>query len=76
VLSAAQKSWSSSARERPPTLPASCRPLRLRESLIERLAGVAGGPLYLLIEVALERLITELEKSKGVQAIDAKSLKD
>ena len=50
--------------------------LRIRESLLSRLAEVAGGPLYLLVEIALENFIEELHKSKGMQVIDATSLVD
>lgn len=50
--------------------------LRIRETLLARLAEVAGGPLYLLVELAIENFVSELHRSKGVQVVDATSLND
>lgn len=43
--------------------------IRLRESLLNDLKIHASGQLYLLIEVALQRLIEELKEQKGIAII-------
>ena len=48
--------------------------MRLQPELIERLKEVANGPVYLLVQVALEKMIAELEKSEGIQVIKAEDL--
>jgi len=48
--------------------------MRLKPELIERLKEVANGPVYLLVQVALEKMIAELEKSEGIQVIKAEDL--
>ncbi len=35
--------------------------IRIRPAVIERLAEVASGPMYLVVEIAINRLIAELE---------------
>lgn len=48
--------------------------MRLQPELIERLKSVTSGPVYLLVQVALEKMIAELEKSEGIQVIKAEDL--
>jgi hypothetical protein len=48
--------------------------MRLQPELIDRLKQVANGPVYLLVQVALEKMIAELEKSEGIQVIKAEDL--
>jgi hypothetical protein len=48
--------------------------MRLQPELIERLKEVASGPTYLLVQVALEKMIAELKQSDGIQVIKAEDL--
>jgi len=48
--------------------------MRLQPELIERLKEVASGPVYLLVQVALEKMIEELKQSESIQVIKAEDL--
>src|SRR4051794_17910626 len=48
--------------------------IRLPEPLIERLQGVASGPLYLLLQIAVEHLCDDLQAAEGTIAIRAEDL--
>ena len=49
--------------------------LRLRESLISELKGVADGQTYFLVEIALRRLIDDLKsRPAGIEVIQAAEL--
>jgi len=48
--------------------------MRLQPELIDRLKEVASGPVYLLVQVALEKMIEELKQSDGIQVIKAEDL--
>jgi hypothetical protein len=49
--------------------------IRIRESLLQELYTVADGQVYLLIEIALRRLIDELKaRPAGIEAIQVQEL--
>lgn len=48
--------------------------MRLKPELVERLKEVASGPTYLLVQVALEKMIAELQQTEAIQVIKAEDL--
>lgn len=48
--------------------------LRLPTDLINRLKSVASGPTYLLVQIAIDRLCTDLENSEQITVVKAEDL--
>lgn len=48
--------------------------IRIRPQVIEALASVASGPVYLLVEIAVNRLVEELQKRETIEFVRAEEL--
>ena len=48
--------------------------MRITPELVERVKKCAAGPLYLVVQVALERLCEQLENQENIQVIKAEDL--